>query len=175
MISEELQREATELAEEITRDAVGYFEKAIERAGIVLSGDLKNSFEYEIIQTAGRLSVAGVIHFKGYGRFKDMRVLTYALMPPIETMEDFVEKVGLEKFAYVPGYSSIDVSNIKNAAKRVAWAVAMSRKRVPTVRRKSRSAWYNSTKSNFLNVMRGRMLDRAQSIVLRAMKEAAQG
>lgn len=95
-----------------------------------------------------------------------------ALMPPIEAMEDFVEKVGLEKFAYIPGYSSIDVSNIKDAAKRVAWAVAMSRKRVPTVRRKSRSAWYNSTKSNFLNVMRGRMLDRAQGIVLKAMKEA---
>ena len=175
IISEELQAEAAELAEEITRDAVKYFEKAIERAGITLTGQLKDSIEYRIIQQASALSVAGVISFKGYGRIKDMKTLHYSLMPPIEAMEDFVEKVGLEKFAYVPGYFTTQVSTVANAARRIAWAVAMSRKKVPTVKTPKRKQWYNRTKADFMNVMRRRMLDRTQAIVLKAMKEAATG
>lgn len=179
MISEELQREATELAEEITRDAVRYFEKAIEKAGIVLTGELKNNIEYQIIQQASKLSVAGVISFKGYGRMKDMRTLTYSMMPPIEAMEYFAEKVNIENFAYVPGYKTYDsgmwYATDRIAFKRIAWAVAMSRKKVPVVRHNARNRWYNKTKADFMNVMRRRMLDRAQAIVLKAMKEAAQG
>lgn len=175
MISEELQREATELAEEITRDAVGYFEKAIERAGIVLSGDLKNSFEYQIIQQASKLSVAGVITFKNYGRLKDMKVLNFSKPMPIDEIEKYVNQVGVEKFAYIPGYEGKEIPTTINVARRIARQIIMARKKVPIVRRKARNAWYNKTKADFMNVMRRRMLDRAQTIVLKAMKEAAQG
>lgn len=179
MISQELQKEATDLAEEITREAIKYFEKAIERAGLVLTGELKNNIEFQIIQQASKLSVAGVISFNGYGRLKDMRVLNYSMMPPIEAMEYFVQKLNIENFAYVPGYkiygSGMWYATDRTAVKRIAWAVAMSRKKVPTVRHNTRNRWYNKTKADFMNVMRRRMLDRAQTIVLKAMKEAAQG
>lgn len=175
MISEELQKEATDLAEEITREAIGYFQKAVERSGIVLSGDLRNSFEYQIIQTAGQLSVAGVIEFRGYGRFKDMKVLNYLAPMPLEAIEEYVNKVGIHRFAYVPGYQYGEIPTTINVARRIARQIIQARKKVPVVRRKAQHTWYNRTKADFMNVMRRRMLDRAQTILLKAMKEAALG
>lgn len=175
-ITDEFHDEIVEIAAEITREAISYFEKAIQRSGIVLTGDLKNSFEHQIIQQASAMSVSGVISFKGYGRIKDMKALTWAMMPPIDSMEYFVEKVGIENFAFVPGYKRYDsgmwyaVDRI--AIKRIAWAVAMSRKTVPVVKQQNR--WYNKTKADFLNVMRRKMLDRTQHLFLKSFKDQLQ-
>ncbi|WP_165933515.1 hypothetical protein [Arundinibacter roseus] len=48
MITDDLNQEIIDLAMEITPDAVGYFEKAIGRSGLLLTSELRNSFEYQI-------------------------------------------------------------------------------------------------------------------------------
>lgn len=171
MLSQQLNQEVVDLATEITSDAVRYFEKAVERSGLVLTSELRNSFQYQIVQQAGRLAVSGDIYFTGYGRLKDMRLLTYSTSPPVDALEEYVEKVGLSKFPWVDRFGRKQVPTTQSDARHIAWAIAMNIKKVGTVRRKSSQRWYNRTKSDFVNVMRRRMLERTQDLVLRAMKE----
>ena len=175
MLSDQLNQEVVDLATEITSDAVRYFEKAVERSGLVLTAELRNSFQYQIVQQAGRLAVSGDIYFTGYGRLKDMRLLTYSTHPPVDALEEYVEKVGLSKFPWVDRFGRKQVPTTQSDARHIAWAIAMNIKKVGTVRRKSSARWYNRTKSDFVNVMRRRMLERTQDLVLRAMKDQLEG
>ncbi len=167
-LKDELEEEMLELATEVTRDAIAYFEKAIEREGIILTSQLRNSFEYRIITQAGRLAASAEIMFSSYGRFKDMRTLNYVMLPPIDLMEEFVEKIGLNQFAYIHGYEGKAVPTVPNAANRLAWAIAIRLKRAKIVRRPNKG-WYNQTKADFVNVMRKRLLEKAQDIVAKGM------
>ncbi|TDB66800.1 hypothetical protein [Arundinibacter roseus] len=175
MIADDLSQEILDLATEITRDAVGYFEKAIERSGLLLTSELRNSFEYQINHQAGQLAVSGDIYFKGYGRMKDMRSLTYLNMPSVDVLEEYVDKVGLDKFAFVNRFGQRKLPTKQSDARHIAWAIAMHKKRIGTVRRKRSSTWYNRTKVDFMNVMRRRMMERTQVLVMRALKEQAEG
>lgn len=173
-LNDELREELVALATEVTREAIGYFEKAIQKQGIVLTGQLRDNFEMNIIQQASRLAVSGEILFKGYGRFKDMRSLTYAFTPPVDVMEEFVEKVGLGQFAYVPGYKGTAVPTTQAAQQRIAWAIALGLKRAKIVRRPN-GGWYNRTKADFMNVMRRKLLERAQTTLAKGFKDQLEG
>jgi hypothetical protein len=175
MIQDELSQEIIALTTEITREAVGYFQRALDRGNLVLTADLKSSFEYHITYQAGQLAAAGEIHFGAYGRFKDMKRLNYVGMPPIDQLETYIEKVGLDKFAWVNRFGHRKVPTTRSDARHIAWAIAMHRKKVNNVGRRPNQRWYNRTKADFVNVMRRRMLDRAQSLVAKALKEQAEG
>ena len=175
MITQELSQELIELTTELTREAVGYFQRAIERGNLVLTAELRNSFEYHITQQAGRLAAAGEIHFRGYGRYKDMRRLNYVGLTPIDQLEVFVEKVGLNKFAWVDRFGHRKVPTTRSDARHIAWAIAMHRQKVRSISRRSNQRWYNRTKADFINVTRRRLLDRTRTLVTKAMKEQAEG
>jgi len=173
-ITDELRQELIELATEVTREAISYFEKAIEKNGVVFTTQLRNSFEYRIIQQASSLAVSGEILFKGYGRFKDMRSLTYAFVPPVDVMEEYVDKIGLGQFAYVPGYNGTTAPTAPDARMRIAWAIALGLKKAKIVKRDN-PGWYNRTKADFMNVMRRKLMERAQGIVAKGMREQMEG
>lgn len=91
-----------------------------------------------------------------------MAQLRYAAhMPPADAMEFFVSKIGLDQFAYVEGYEGKQVPTVKNATRRLAWAIAMGRRRVPSVRRDYRGTWYNDGKMKVINSAKQRVRWRA--------------
>ena len=100
---DEFLEDFTDEAVEIAAEAVEAFRKNIERAGLELTDELKQDFQYHILRQVNQLTLE--FDFREYGRFKDMALLRYSThMPPIDAMEFFVDKIGLDKFAYIEGY-----------------------------------------------------------------------
>ncbi|MGA0558277.1 hypothetical protein ACO2Q8_16580 [Larkinella sp. VNQ87] len=160
----EIYDDLADLVEEIARDAIKRFQDYIQQYGIVLTDQLKRDFQYHILRTATTLAIE--IDFRQYGRFKDMAQLRYgAHMPPIDAMEFFVEKVGLDRFAYVLGYKGRAVPTVNNAARRIAWAISIGRRKVPSVRRGYRGTWYNSGKMAMIRQAQKQLSSRYSELI----------
>lgn len=98
----------------------------VKKKRLELSGDLLNSFDYQVQKATSDTLASMHLFFEDHGRHKDMRALVYTKQPPVEAMEEFVRKVGLSKFKYVPGYNGrMPAENI--AIKRIAWGIAKGR------------------------------------------------
>lgn len=164
---------AGEVLEEITADALLYFQRALQNKGLVLTQELMQSFRYHIIRSAQ--VVAAEIEFRDYGRFKDMKRLQFGLMPPIDAMELFVEKIGMGAFAFVPGYGADRrVPTVNNAVRRIAAGISFSR-RGKTVNRKYSGTWYNQTKMDMINTAKYRLGQRTSEWVVWQIKQQAEG
>ncbi|RAJ92206.1 hypothetical protein LX87_05174 [Larkinella arboricola] len=145
----EIYDDLADLVEEIAKDAIENFQDHIQAYGLVLTDGLKRDFQYHILRTATTL--AAEIDFRGYGRFKDMALIRYgAHNAPVDAMEFFVEKIGLDRFAYIHGYKGHQVPTVNNAVKRLAWALAIGRRKVPSIKRGYRGTWYNSGKMEMI-------------------------
>lgn len=167
---DEFLEDFTEEAVEIAREAVEAFQRNIEAAGLELTEDLKREFSYHVLRSVNTLTME--FDFREYGRFKDMAILRYAgHIPPVDAMEFFVEKVGLDKFAYVEGYKGKQVPTVKNATRRIAWAIAMGRRQVPSIRRDYRGTWYNSGKMRVINMAKQRVRQRASEYIATMLKK----
>lgn len=171
--AEQLEQEAREMLEDITRDAITYFEAAITSKGLVLTQELRDSLKMEVISGIGTMQAATVIHFQGYGRYKDMKVLSYKDLMPVEALEKFVERIGVGKFAWIPGYEKQGrtMPITSRAIQRIAAGIVYGMQKKPTVNQGKRHAWYNRTKADFLNVTRRRLLERGREIALKALKD----
>lgn len=157
----------------VADDAVGYFRQNIERRGVVFTGELLQDFETFMVQNSEAIAVD--ISFNFYGRLKDMKVLEWqATMPPIEVMEEYVAKVGVEKFAWVPGYEQSDKVPARTiAVKRIAWAISMSF-RNKAVRRKQGN-WYNQTKMEMVNIARRSIMNVTAQYLAEFVKDGLEG
>lgn len=161
----------SELVTDLTKEGVQYFQKSIDKAGLNLTGELRNSIDYTIREEIGSLSLTAEILFKGYGRFKDMKRLRYSEFPNIEAIEAYVEKIGVESFAWVNGYEGKQIPNVKMATKRIAWALLMHRKKVPVVVQNDKRTWYNKVKMAYINVMSRRLSLRLAEILPTYLKK----
>jgi len=111
------------------------FRSRVEEANLNLSGELLSSFRTEAA-VAAQGFVEARLKMAGYARFKDLRRMDYFRSPPVSVLEYFVEKVGVEQFAFVPGYGNgtrpaTEIQSIE----RIAWALKMVRHRYPSVKR----------------------------------------
>lgn len=171
--AEQLEQEAYEMLDEITTDAIKYFEAAIVSKNLVFTEELRNSLKKEVITGIGSMKAATVIHFQGYGRYKDMKVLNYKDLMPVEALEKFVERIGVGKFAWIPGYENQGrtMPITSRAIQRIAAGIVFGMQKKPTVNQGKRHAWYNRTKADFLNVTRRKLLERGREIALNALKD----
>lgn len=107
----------------------------IRRRKLTLTEDLLKSLQTEVLREASGASYQLRLAFMEYGRIKEMRSVSWKNMPPVEEMEKFVAKVGVERFKYVPGYKFGQFPTDKNMAiRRIAWGIAISRKRFTETR-----------------------------------------
>lgn len=139
------------IIDDLAADGLQVFQRAIEKAGLVLSSELLNEWSSVVSKSDDLLAVEW--QFNMYGRFKDMKSLRYTQMPPIEAFEKFVEKVGVDKFAWVPGYDSKQSVPTEIAINRIAWGIAKHRMAVPVVKR-SGPGWYNENVMKLVNKAR---------------------
>ncbi|RAJ94197.1 hypothetical protein LX87_04082 [Larkinella arboricola] len=169
-MTEEFFDQFEEAAIELAQEGILWFQRAIEQKGLVLTEELRRDFNYRLIRTTHQLVIE--YDFRQYGRFKDMARLRYGThMPPVEAMMEYVERHDLNVFAYVEGYPGKQVPTVKNATARIAWAIAMGRRRVPSVARGYRGTWYNSTKMDIFNHAKKRVRAMASGFVIANLKK----
>lgn len=136
--------------DDLAVDGLNVFHSAIERAGLVFSEDLLNDWSTSVMKDDDVLAVEW--EFKMYGRYKDMKRIA-GYMPPVDVLTEYVEKVGVDKFAWVPGYDSKDSVPTDIAAERIAWGIAKYRASVQVIKR-SGNGWYNTNVMKLVNQTR---------------------
>ena len=106
----------------------------IRKKKVVMSEELLKSLQQEVLEAAAGTGVQTLhLAFNQSGRMKDMNVLSYKKMPPIEAIEEFVKYFGLSKFNYVPGYTKGTFPiNQSKAINRIAWGIAANKLAVNT-------------------------------------------
>ena len=106
----------------------GRLDAAIKKQGLVLNGDLLSSLHGEIHSAGADLDGQLSLYFTDHGRYQDMKHRYQGKMPPIEAMIRYVEKVGIEKFRFIPGYKEgKKPKDERKIANRIAWGLSMSR------------------------------------------------
>lgn len=118
------------------QEAERAFRQRAQAANLNLSGEMIDSFRSEAAVAADGFLQARV-RMVGYARFRDLQSMNYVRSPPLSAMEYFVEKTGVDRFAWVPGYRGGDSkpSSEIMAINRIAWALKMVRHRYPNVKR----------------------------------------
>ncbi len=142
--------------------------KAVKRKRIKNSGELLKSFESAVaIVAKGRVSAD--FGFSTHGRIIDQKNVEFTTKhPPISIIYEWVKKVGLENFEYVPGYKGSNKSKfeIPKAHSRIASAISFSRTE-KFFKQKQRS-WFNK---NFYSLVRELESKLLTSISINALKE----
>lgn len=120
-----------QLAERIEKN----FKDNVLREGLVSSTDLVNSIKAGKIQVGSKMISTSVV-FSALLRIKDMKSLNYSTIPPLAPLVEWVERKGLSKFSYVPGYSG-KISKASDIDKiyRISAGIQYHLKASPTVRR----------------------------------------
>lgn len=126
---------------------------AINKDKINLTGALLNSLRTTMKSASAAYKAALEFHFYEYGRYKDMKRVNYqGKMPPYQEVLDWVQRVGINKFKYVPGYP-IGVMPLGNTKSKFAGSIAEQRIAFGFIRhvqktgyykrKSSRKGWYN--------------------------------
>lgn len=123
------------LLEKYVSEAVDEMQRRIRSADLVMSGEMLSSFRVASTE-AGKDYIAKQISMVDYVRIRDLRSMHYVRTPPLESMEYFVRSYGIHRFYYVPGYENGNMPTDEDTAvRRIAWAVKMSIKRKPDIKR----------------------------------------
>ncbi|WP_375445741.1 hypothetical protein [uncultured Fibrella sp.] len=126
------------------------FQRRISSQGLVLTGEMLNSFR-QYAAERGEGYVEAKLGMVGYLRMKDLKSLNYSRTPPLRALMDFVEKVGVDKFAYVPGYpQGVKPATEAKAIERIAWGIKMNMQRHPNVKRGYRGIYADPLLSEVL-------------------------
>lgn len=126
-------REAIKILDNYIKQAENAFKDRIQAAGKVLTKELLNSFRIIAAREAEGF-VEARLELAATGRFLDLRRMNYSRTPPLVAMEAFVEKVGVSKFAYIPGYPrGVFPRTESQAIQRLSWSLKMTRARMPNV------------------------------------------
>lgn len=128
-------------------------QNALRKAGVELTGDLINSVTEFTAGLSSQYEPEITWEFRDYMRYKDMSKLTYLGYTNTDAIIKFVQKVGVESFAYVSG-SDKDPTQIANAESKIAWAILKHRKGGMTVTQQANRRVYNKTKMIIFNKIR---------------------
>lgn len=156
------------LLERYVREAVAEFQRRIRNNDLVLSGEMLRAFQIKAMQTAPGY-ISQMIETAGYFRIKDLRSMHYGRMPPQEAMEYFVEKEGLQHFAYVPGYNGSEPSSDTIAIERIAWAIRKSYIQKPDRKRGYRGI-YNDVMKGTMSALNSQVAQAGARFAISEMK-----
>lgn len=142
--------------EELTEFSIAFIDarkQALRAKKLPIDGSLLQSFEREIAMQARDEAVILSIAFLDSGRFIDMKPSSIAHdkwgRNSITRLEDWIERVGVEKFIYgfldKPGrtYNPAKHQGYKSLINQIAWGIAISR----TKGKFKRKTWWNKDKS----------------------------
>lgn len=179
LTQEQFEQVATEVVGNIVAEATLVMQRKLQASGYVLTSELLDSLRHQAVVVGRDMYAEFSIGFAGYGRFKDMRQLLYEKQPPIEVMEDFVRKIGLDKFGYVPGYRKDAKFRVyipdSRAINRIAWGIARSRLFIAAIRHDKRKAFYNPVRGKLIYETSYKLLESLPEPILKAIKQQFEG
>lgn len=187
-IQRNFESQVIEACDRIFTEGVRRMRADMEAAEVVLTNDLKNSIYSERSNVTNQLEASFRMGMRGYGRFKDMRQISYAKFPNVEALKEYIEELGVEKFInndvvningksvklYVPGYFT-DVKRKKEitherAKTRIAYGMGRAMREANTVKRRGNS-FYNVNKAEIYNEISAYLMKKLPPDMLQAMKE----
>lgn len=124
--------------------AIRMLTEQLKKKKMVITADLEKSLKTEvskIVNGGGYVS----LNFNLYGRYRDMKKLTYSGPANFDEMLAWVKGKGIAAFKYIPGYDPakrnvLRIPTTNSAMNRIAWGVAWSRYTKFKHRRKQ---WFN--------------------------------
>lgn len=124
--------------------AIRALKENLRKKKLVFTEELEQSLKFDISEIVDGVGGAK-LDLKNYGRFRDMKRLTFKGPANFEAIREWVESIGIQKFKFVPGYdpSKRTVRRVpvtSRAMNRIAWGVAWGRFRKFKHRRKQ---WLN--------------------------------
>ncbi|MCE7061255.1 hypothetical protein [Dyadobacter sp. CY343] len=121
---------------------------AVAREGVEDTGALIDSIRAGTV-TKGKGWISAHADFSELLRIKDMKVLNYGSVPPIRPLMDWVERQGIQRFAYVPGYKGNSRPTEVESIERIAKGIQYYLRATPNIRRGYRGI-YNDQLRLFL-------------------------
>ena len=145
--------------------------EGINQRNLLLTEDLYRSLRWEVIKATAGMVASAKLSFRMHGRWKDMRTIRNGKIPPIQTIiDEFVQKVGVGNFTYVPGYTAgKTIPSDSIAMRRIAWGISVSlAKKKQTVAKK----WYSKNFYGAVNVLIERLMASTQEKAVTSVKES---
>jgi hypothetical protein len=138
------------LLEQFVQRLAKAFEKTVQREGLISTGELLNSIRAEGVKYGSNF-ISAHVSYSDLLRVKDMDQLTYTTIPPLAPLADWVERTGVDKFAYVPGFkqgeqSASEIHNIYRIASGIRYHLRAS----PNIRRGYRGIYNDPMKNKLL-------------------------
>lgn len=134
---------------EIHKDGLKLLDANLDRQGIEMTENLRKSLHREIRAYNQLWVYELVLEFEAYGRFQDMRQLSYTKHMPVTDRLIEWAKMALQKrrrgaFEFISGVKPHGTmpANLDKAARNLAWAVAKSRLYKPVVINRNSRGWY---------------------------------
>lgn len=187
-IQRQFEEQVVEACDRIFTGGVRQMRADIEKAGLVLTGDLKNSLYSERSYITDRMEVGFRMGMRGEGRFKDMRQISYAKFPSIEMLTEFIEELGVDSFInnetvsingknvqlYVPGYhigrKVRKQITADRATTRIAYGMGRALMDQNTIKRRGNS-FYNVNKGKIYADISKYLMEKLPPTMMQAMKE----
>lgn len=157
--------------------------EAIRREKLTTTGALLGSLRATLKSASSAYRFALEYHFYDHGRYRDMKKLNYGgKMPPFNTMVDWVKKVGIQRFKYIPGYPRgvFPIGNSKSkwgtgnkiVENRIAWGFMKHIQKTGYYKRaSSRKSWYNKVLWGELDELIQALMDGLRENTLHLLKK----
>jgi hypothetical protein len=136
--------------------------EGIKQRGLLLTDDLYRSLRWEILKATSGMVATAKLSFRTHGRWRDMKTIRNGKQAPVDAIiEEFVRKVGVNNFKFVPGYTkggAVPTDDI--AIRRIAWGISKGMlKRNQTKARK----WYSKNFYGAISVLIDKLMGSAQN------------
>lgn len=177
---EELERELSEIVADFEKQAMSEYRIAVQREGLVMTGELEDSFRSTIRAEAQRFVYECEIRFLDYGRYRDMKYLNVGgNMAPLEAMMYFVEKTMAQRGAgeFLKDVWASRYGKIKSDSRLIrdiAWGIRIARVRKIEHIRTGRG-WYSTTSGKKFGMVGERVRQAAALAALRHLKQTILG
>ena len=142
-----------QITNQISGQGLKALQEKLEDEGLELTGQLKKSLFREVRQNNAAWMTEVAMQFEMYGRFNDMKTMTYTQRASVWGMKHFVDNIldgtGTNKATHKM-FTDFQQKNRRGPmekeamAWRIAWAIAKSRINEPIVMRKGKG-WYIKT------------------------------
>lgn len=145
--------------------------EGISKRKLVLTQDLYQSLRWELLRATAGMVATGKLFFRTHGRWKDMRTIRNGKQPPINAIiEEFVQKIGVSNFKYVPGYKAgKTVPTDSVAMRRIAWGISRS---LANKKQTAAKKWYAKNFYGTINVLIEKLMASTQNKATDSIKNS---
>jgi hypothetical protein len=160
--------------QEWTPFVIEVLHKGISQRNLLLTEDLYRSLRWEVLKATAGMVATAKLSFRMHGRWKDMRTIRNGKQLPVQVIiDEFVQKLGVSNFRYVPGYTAgKTIASDSIAMRRIAWGISKSlAKQKQTAAKK----WYSKNFYGAVNVLIDKLMTSTQDKAATSIKESMSG